>query len=138
MTPPLKSPVEAIGPVEVKLWVSSTALDTDFTAKLVDVHPDGLAVNLTYGIMRARYRHGYDNPTLLSRAHRASSPSGSIQRPSDSGKGTGSGWTYPARIFRTSTVTTTPGPTSGPMASCERHTRPCSTTESAPQGWCCR
>jgi putative CocE/NonD family hydrolase len=60
-TPPLSSPVEIIGPVELKLWASSSAVETDFTAKLIDVHPNGLAVNLSYGIMRTSYRSGYEN-----------------------------------------------------------------------------
>ena len=64
-TPPLQEEIEVTGPVILKLWAASSAPDTDFTAKLVDVHPNGLAVNLTYGIMRARYRDGYDKPTLI-------------------------------------------------------------------------
>ena len=64
-TPPLDQDIEVTGPVLLKLWASSSAPDTDFTAKLIDVRPDGLAVNLTYGIVRARYRDGYDNPSLI-------------------------------------------------------------------------
>jgi len=64
-TPPLSSPLTVIGPVELKLWVGSTAPDTDFTAKLIDVHPSGQAVNLSYGILRASYRDGYDEPKLM-------------------------------------------------------------------------
>ena len=64
-TLPLAEDVEVTGPVELKLWASSTAPDTDFTAKLVDVWPDGTAVNLTYGILRAQYRDGFDTPKLL-------------------------------------------------------------------------
>ena len=64
-TPPLASPVEMIGPVVLKLWASSTAVETDFTAKLIDVHPNGLAVNLSYGIMRTSYRDGYENPAPM-------------------------------------------------------------------------
>ena len=64
-TPPLQEDIEVTGPVTLKLWGASSAPDTDFTAKLIDVHPNGLAVNLTYGIMRARYRNGYDNPSLI-------------------------------------------------------------------------
>ncbi len=64
-TPPLEEEIEVIGPVTLKLWAASSAPDTDFTAKLIDVHPDGLAVNLCYGIIRARYRNGYDTPTLI-------------------------------------------------------------------------
>ena len=64
-TPPLQEDIEVTGPVVLKLWAASSAPDTDFTAKLIDVHPNGLAVNLTYGIMRARYRDGYDNATFI-------------------------------------------------------------------------
>ena len=64
-TAPLQEDIEVTGPVVLKLWAASSAPDTDFTAKLIDVHPNGLAVNLTYGIMRAQYRNGYDNPSLI-------------------------------------------------------------------------
>jgi putative CocE/NonD family hydrolase len=47
------------------LYAASTARDTDFTAKLVDVHPDGKAYNLCDGIIRARYRQGMSEPSLL-------------------------------------------------------------------------
>ncbi|ASN07266.1 CocE/NonD family hydrolase [Virgibacillus necropolis] len=56
---PLKQPVEVTGPVKVKLWAATDAKDTDFTAKLIDVLPNGTAYNLTDGIVRARYRNGY-------------------------------------------------------------------------------
>ena len=59
-TPVLKEGVEVTGPMKVVLYVSSTAKDTDFTAKLVDVYPDGTAYNVEEGILRARYREGYD------------------------------------------------------------------------------
>ncbi|MGE5595205.1 MAG: CocE/NonD family hydrolase [Hyphomicrobiales bacterium] len=65
-TPPLDRDVEVTGPVEVHLWAASTAKDTDFTAKLVDVAPDGTALNLCDGIMRARYHAGYDRVELLT------------------------------------------------------------------------
>ena len=64
-TPPLEQEIEITGPVVLKLFAASDAPDTDFTAKLVIVYEDGTAVNLTYGIVRARYRDGYDSPTLL-------------------------------------------------------------------------
>jgi hypothetical protein len=57
--------------VRVELFVSSSAPDTDFTAKLIDVHPssaawpDGFAMNLTDGIARARYRHGFERDEPL-------------------------------------------------------------------------
>ena len=55
-TPPLEREVEVTGPVSVTLYAATSAADTDFTAKLVDVRPDGYARNLTDGIIRARYR----------------------------------------------------------------------------------
>ena len=61
-TPPLDRPVTVIGPVTLRLWVASSAPETDFTAKLIDVRPDGLAVNVSYGIMRTSYMEGYDEP----------------------------------------------------------------------------
>ncbi len=55
-TPPLEEDVEVTGPIAVHLWAVSSTPDTDFVARLVDVHPDGYAQNLTDGIIRARYR----------------------------------------------------------------------------------
>ena len=54
-----------IGPVELVLFASSSAPDTDFTAKLVDVTPDGRAEALTDGILRARYRDSLSEPSAL-------------------------------------------------------------------------
>ena len=53
----LKEDLEVTGPIKVHLWAVSSAPDTDFVARLVDVHDDGYAQNLTDGIIRARYRH---------------------------------------------------------------------------------
>ena len=64
-TPPLEQDIEVTGPVKLFLWAASSARDTDFTGKLVDVHPDGKAYNLCDGILRAQYRNGMDKPTLL-------------------------------------------------------------------------
>lgn len=61
---PLEEDLEVTGPIEVRLWASSSAPDTDFVARLVDVHPDGYACNLTDGIVRARYRSG-NTPEML-------------------------------------------------------------------------
>ena len=55
-TPPLEEPLEVTGPVTATIYASSSAPDTDFTAKLVDVGPDGYARNVTEGIVRARSR----------------------------------------------------------------------------------
>jgi uncharacterized protein len=64
-TGPLDRDVPVIGPVEVRLWAQSSARDTDFTAKLVDVHLDGKSHNVLDRIVRARYRHGSKLPPQL-------------------------------------------------------------------------
>ena len=56
-TEPLEEDLTVIGPVQVELWASSSARDTDFTARLVDVHLDGYAHNVSEGIVRARFRN---------------------------------------------------------------------------------
>ena len=56
-TPALEQDMEVTGPITVHLWAASSAPDTDFVARLVDVHPNGYAQNLTDGIIRARYRN---------------------------------------------------------------------------------
>ena len=63
---PLKQDLEVTGPIRVVLYASTSAPDTDFTAKLVDVFPNGEARNLTDGILRVRYRHGLDKPELAA------------------------------------------------------------------------
>ncbi len=65
-TPPLSQDVEVTGPVSVELYAKSSAVDTDFTAKLVDVGPDGFAQNVTEGIVRARYRDSQEQPALMN------------------------------------------------------------------------
>ena len=64
-TEALEAALEVIGPVELVLFVTSSALDTDFTGKLVDVAPDGRAVNVADGIIRARYRRSLSDPVPL-------------------------------------------------------------------------
>ncbi|MBO9707296.1 MAG: CocE/NonD family hydrolase [Caulobacter sp.] len=70
-TSPLEADLEAIGPIRAELFVASDCVDTDFTIKLVDVHPpspdypDGYAMNLTHGILRVRYREGFDHETRM-------------------------------------------------------------------------
>lgn len=61
-TPPLRQAVEVTGPIVMKLFAASSAPDTDWTAKLVDVHPDGYLQNIQDGIVRARYRQGVGKP----------------------------------------------------------------------------
>jgi len=64
-TEPLERALEVIGHIRLVLYASSSAPDTDFTGKLVDVFPDGRAVILTQGILRARYRESRSQPSSL-------------------------------------------------------------------------
>ena len=64
-TQPLQRDVEVTGPITVTLWAATSARDTDFTAKLVDVCDHDCARNLTDGIIRARYRDSRSSPSLL-------------------------------------------------------------------------
>ena len=64
-TPELQEDVEVTGPIILILYAESTSVDTDFTAKLVDVHPDGKAMSLTDGVLRARYRDSLEKAKLL-------------------------------------------------------------------------
>ena len=64
-TEPFKADTEITGPVNLELYVSSSAVDTDFTGKLVDVAADGRAINLTDGILRARYRNSMEKAELM-------------------------------------------------------------------------
>jgi predicted acyl esterase len=65
--PALEKAVTVTGDIQVKLWVSSDAKDTDFVAKLIDVYPDGRAFNIQEGILRARYRQGFDKKVFMEK-----------------------------------------------------------------------
>jgi putative CocE/NonD family hydrolase len=65
-TPLFSQDTEVTGPVSLELYAGSSAVDTDFEAKLVDVEPSGFARNLTEGIVRARYRDSQEEPALLN------------------------------------------------------------------------
>ncbi len=58
----LKKEMEVTGPIRVQLYASTSTPDTDFTAKLVDVYPDGTALSVTDGILRLRYRNSLERP----------------------------------------------------------------------------
>ena len=71
-TPPLEEDIEITGPITVRLWVSSSAPDTDFTAKLLDIYPpnvdypDGYHMNLVDTILRCRYRESWTQPAMMT------------------------------------------------------------------------
>ena len=62
---PLGDDLEVTGPVSMTIYASSSAPDTAFTATLVDVHPDGRAINICEGLRRARFRNSIEEPTLI-------------------------------------------------------------------------
>ena len=66
-TAALEEGIELTGPITAILYISSTAKDTDFTAKLVDVYPDGKAYNIQDGILRARYREGFTRKVWMEK-----------------------------------------------------------------------
>jgi putative CocE/NonD family hydrolase len=69
---PLENDLEVTGPLTVKLWISSSAPDTDFTAKLLDIYPsgddypEGYHLNLADAIIRCRYRNGFDHEEMMT------------------------------------------------------------------------
>ena len=65
-TPAFKEDFEVTGPVSLELYATSSAVDADFTGKLVDVWPDGFAQNLTEGILRARYRNSQEKAEFMN------------------------------------------------------------------------
>ena len=65
-TAPLANDLEVTGPIELTLYAASSTPDTDFTATLVDVHPDGSAINICEGIVRARFRESFEEPMLIN------------------------------------------------------------------------
>ncbi len=71
-TEPLDEPVEVTGRMQVNLWISSSAVDTDFTAKVIDVHPpnedypEGFDMILNDSVIRCRYREGFEQEVLMA------------------------------------------------------------------------
>ena len=61
----LTEPLDVIGPVRLIAYVATSAADTDITAKLLDVHPNGFAQRLCDGLVRLRYRDGHDRPSSV-------------------------------------------------------------------------
>jgi len=61
----LQEPLEVTGPIKLKLYASSSSVETDFVAKLIDVYPDGKAINVAEGLLRTRYRKSLDQPKKL-------------------------------------------------------------------------
>jgi putative CocE/NonD family hydrolase len=62
---PVARPLRIVGPLQASLVVSTSVADTDFIARLVDVRPDGRAISIQEGALRARYRNGFASPALM-------------------------------------------------------------------------
>jgi putative CocE/NonD family hydrolase len=62
---PLERPMEVTGPLRAVIYAATTAPDTDFVVKLMDVHPEGTSIILAEGVLRARFRDGFERPTAL-------------------------------------------------------------------------
>ena len=141
-TEPLAEDVEVIGPIVVKLFASSTAVDTDFTAKLVDVYPPskdyplGFEMNLTDGIMRARYRNSPEKPEFMKPGEVYEFRSSRSQPPTCSRRATGFASTSRAATSRGSTSTRTPASLSAWVAVSSSQTTRFSTPPAAPRTWC--
>ncbi len=64
-TPPLDASMTVVGPIVAKIYAATSAKDTDFVAKLIDVYPNEMAIYLTIGVVRGRFRTSFDKETLL-------------------------------------------------------------------------
>ncbi len=62
----MTAPLEIVGQIRAKVWAASSCVDTDFTAKLTDVYPDGRSINFLDGIVKGRYRNTYLKQELLT------------------------------------------------------------------------
>jgi len=65
LTASLAEDVDVVGPVVLELHAASSAPDTDWHARLVDVHPDGRMIFISHGVLRARFRDSFESPSLL-------------------------------------------------------------------------
>jgi uncharacterized protein len=113
-TPPLDAPLQVVGPIETELYVATDGPDTDFTAKLIDVHPPtadypkGYAMLLTDGILRLAMPRIPRDRGCASRARWQRSASRYSRPRTCSCRGIASGSTSPRAIFRSSMSTRTP------------------------------
>ena len=143
-TEPLAEPVEVTGRVAVELWIASSAVDTDFTAKLIDVYPpnedypEGYDLLLNDTIIRTRYREGFDREVLLVPGHALPGDDRCCRRPrTSSPRATGSGSTSPRRTSPGSSATRTPASRSAATPITSSRSRRSSPTPSAPRTSSC-
>ena len=99
-TPPLAEDIVLLGDASVELFASSSALDTDFTARLCVVDEAGVSTNLKEGIVRARFRDSLSTPTPLEPGRYTASPSRSVLSERASERGSASASTSRAPTSR--------------------------------------
>ena len=108
----LEKEIEVTGRVLTMLHAASSATDTDFTAKLVDVHPNGYAQLLAEGIIRAAIGTRSRSRPCWNRARSTNTPSTCGPSATSSSAGTGFNWRSPAATSRSTTAIPTPGTSS--------------------------
>ena len=136
---PLAKDLAVVGQVKVKFWAKSSARDTDFTAKFVDVHPDGFAQNVLDRIVRARFRNGLQNgplPHSAGRGLRVRDRSG-VYGDASSRRDTASGSISRHRISRITRGTRTRERTPHTTRRWWWRSRRSSTTAPIPRTWSC-
>jgi len=116
-TPPLGRDIEVTGPLEIILYAASSAVNTDFTGKLLDVYPDGRAVYIRDGIIRASFRNGPKNTSNIQPGKVYEYPIDLWATSNVFKKATVSGWRYHRATFRGSTGTSTRAGISPPKPS---------------------
>ena len=124
---PLKHDLEVTGPVQAVLYVSTSVSDTDFTAKLVDVFPDGSARNLTDGILRLRYRESLEKPGAPLPVRFTASRWTPVSPAMFSARAIRFAWRYRAATSRASTAIPIRAGRSPMRSFCGRPRRPCIT-----------
>jgi hypothetical protein len=127
-TSALSQDTEVTGLINLTLYAASTAPDTDFTAKLVVVHPDGSTINLTNGIQRASYRASLSQPSPITQARSTATPSPCGPPATFFIVVTGSDSTSPPVTSRSLTPTPTPATGSATAPQLSRPTRRSCTT----------
>ena len=134
----LEQDVVILGPVVCHLWAATDAPDTDFTAKLVEVAPDGGTLAVASGIYGRATARGSTRRCLRKPGSPMNTASPWAPPESAFARAAAFAWIFRLRIFPASIAITTPAAISGATPSCASPARQCSTTPSIRHVWCCR
>ena len=137
-TPALEADTEVTGPIVLHLYAATDGPDTDWTAKLVDVHPDGRAINLTEGNLRARFRRSTSRPNCSSRAEPARTKLKFSRRATCFAAAIAFGWRFPAATSRSGTATRTRATSPARTPNCASRDKRYTTTPNTHPASCCR